>query len=253
MGFFTVTIYQPLYNLLVWLYNVLPGADIGIAIIVLTILIKGLLFPLTFKQLKSQKEMQEIQPLIKEIQAKYKDDKEKLAQELMGVYKEHNVNPFASCLPLIVQLPIFIGLFQVLRNGFGEVNGDILYSFVANPGMIDPMFLGLIDLSTVFFPLVILASIAQYFQMKFTIGRRVDKSVRKESGAMDEDMTARMNKSMMYMMPVVTLIIGTTLPAGLMLYWLATTLLTIALYAIFLGEKSGGAGSGSAGKVLEKK
>ena len=237
MNFFTVTIYQPLYNLLVWLYDVLPGADIGFAIIVMTIIVKGLLFPLTFKQMKSQKEMQEIQPKIKEIQETYKDDKEKLAQELMKVYKDHNVNPFAACLPLIIQLPIFIGLFQVLRDGFKEVNVSLLYPFVENPGAIDPMFVGAVNLAEVSIPLVILAAVAQYLQMKFTIARRVDSSVRKESGAMDEDMTARMNKMMMYMMPVMTLIIGTTLPSGLMLYWLVTTVLTIALYFVFLKEK----------------
>ena len=231
MGFFTVTIYQPLYNLLVWLYDVLPGTDIGLAIIVMTIIVKGLLFPLTFKQLKSQKEMQEIQ-------TKHKDNREAQAQELMKVYKDHNVNPFASCLPLIVQLPIFIGLFQVLRQGFGAVQADLLYPFVENPGTIDPMLFGLIDLSAVFIPLVVLAAIAQYFQMKYTVLKRVDPAVRKEAGAMDEDMTARMNKTMTYMMPVVTLIVGTTLPSGLMLYWLATTLITIALYAAFIGRKA---------------
>lgn len=237
MEILTILIYQPLYNLLVWLYDVLPGADIGIAIIVMTFIIKGLLFPLTFKQLKSQKDMQEIQPMVKAIQEKYKDNKEKLAKELMGVYKEHNVNPFSSCLPLLIQLPIFIGLFRVLRDGFGDVNADLLYSFVANPGVIDPMFIGIVNLAETSIPLVIMAAIAQFFQMKFTVMRRVNKSVQKKAGAMDEDMSARMNKMMLYMMPIMTLVIGTTMPSGLMLYWLSTTVLTIALYAIFLGDK----------------
>lgn len=231
--------YQPLYNLLVWFYTILPGADIGLAIIAVTIVIKGMLFPLTFKTLKSQKDMQEIQPKIKEIREKYKDDKEKMAQELMSVYKENNVNPFASCLPLIVQLPVFIALFRVLQNGLGEVDPTVLYGFVQNPGVIDSMSFG-VDLAVVSIPLAVMAAIAQYFQVKYTVRTRPAPDVRGKSGAMDEDMTAQMNKMMIYFMPAITLFIGSTsLPGGIMLYWLATTFLTIILYKIFLGEKKG--------------
>lgn len=236
---YTVVLYQPIYNLLVFFYDVLPVQDIGLAIILVTFVVKGILFPLTFKSLKSQKEMQEIQPKIKEIQTKYKDDKEKLAQELMAVYKEHNVNPLASCLPILIQLPVFIALFRVLRTGLGEVQTDMLYSFVPSPGMIDPMFLGFMDLSQISIPFAILAAIAQYFQAKKTMAARPAKSVRSEKGAQDEDLTANMNKMMLYFMPVVTLIIGaTSLPGGVMLYWMATTVLTIVLYSIFLPKKT---------------
>jgi len=238
MDFFHIVFYQPLYNALIWFYDVLPGGDIGFAIILVTIIVKGFLFPLTFKTLKSQKEMTEIQPKINEIKEKYADDKEKMAQELMSIYKEHNVNPFGSCLPLLIQLPIFISLFRVLRNVTGTIDADILYSFVSNPETINSMFLGLIDLSVASIPLAILAAIAQYFQVKQTMRRRVPKPVRKESGAMDEDMSARMNKMMLYFMPGLTLLMGTTsLPGGIMLYWLATTILTLILYKIFLTDK----------------
>lgn len=234
MGFFFTVFYQPFYNLLVWLYVVLPVASIGIPIIVVTLLIKGALFPLTFRSLKSQKDMQEIQPKIKEIREKYKDDKEKQAQELMAVYKENNVNPLASCLPLLIQLPIFLALFRVLQEGLGEVNGEILYSFVHNPETINTLFLG-IDLAQVSVPLAILAAIAQYFQAKQTIARRPAKEVRNKEGAKDEDMMAQMNKMMIYFMPIITLTIGvTSLQGGVMLYWLATTVLTVGLYKIFL-------------------
>jgi YidC/Oxa1 family membrane protein insertase len=234
MGFFFTVFYQPFYNLLVWLYVVMPVASIGIPIIVTTLLIKGALFPLTFRSLKSQKEMQEIQPMIKEIREKYKDDKEKQAQELMAVYKNHNVNPLASCLPLLIQLPIFLALFRVLQEGLGEVKGDILYTFVQNPETINTMFLG-IDLAQVSVPLAILAAIAQYFQAKQTIARRPAKEIRNKEGAKDEDMMAQMNKMMIYFMPIITLTIGvTSLQGGVMLYWLATTFLTIILYKIFL-------------------
>lgn len=238
MNWFTVVFEQPFYNLLVWLYDVIPGADIGIAIIIITILVKGVLFPLTFKSMKSQKAMQDIQPKINAIREKYKDDKEKQAQELMSVYKDNNVNPFASCLPLLIQLPIFIALFRVLRAGLGEINTDMLYSFVANPGTIDPMFLGFINLAEISIPLAILAAIAQYFQAKRTITQRPPSEVKGQAGSLDENMMASMNKMMLYFLPAMSLVIGvTSLPGGVMLYWCVTTALTVALYAIFLPKK----------------
>jgi len=237
MNLFQLVFEQPFYNLLIWLYEVLPGGDIGFAIIVVTLIIKGILFPLTFKSLKSQRDLQAIQPKIKEIREKYKDDKEKQAQELMAVYKNNNVNPLSSCLPLLIQLPIFIALFRVLRTGIGEVNADMLYAFVPNPGTIDAMFLGVVNLAEISIPLAILAAVAQYFQAKRTMAKQPAKEVRKEPGVMDENMMASMNKMMLYFMPVLTLIIGTTsLPGGVMLYWFSTTALTVVLYSIFLKD-----------------
>lgn len=237
MGIFFTAFYQPLYNLLVFLYDVSPIATIGIPIIVVTVLIKGILFPLTFKSLKSQRTMAEMQPRIKKIREEYKDDKEKMSQELLAVYKEHNVNPLSSCLPLLIQLPIFFALFRVLRDGLGQVNTDILYSFVSNPGTINTMFLGM-DLAAISIPLAILTAVAQYFQAKQNITRRPAPDIRNKEGAKDEDMMASMNKSMIYMIPAISLIAGvTSLQAGVMLYWLSTTVLTYILYAIFLPHK----------------
>lgn len=235
MELFYTVFYEPLYNLLVFFYDLFPAGGIGLAIILVTLVTKGILFPFTFKSLQSQRSMQELQPKIAKIREDYKDDKEKMAQELMSVYKDNNVNPFSSCLPLLIQLPIFFALFRVLRDGMVEVKADIIYSFVPVPEVIDSMFLGLIDLSQISIPLAVLAAIAQYFQVKRTVAQKPAKEVKGKSGAMDENMMANMNKMMLYFMPVVTLVIGvTSLPGGVMLYWLSTTFLTIVLYSIFL-------------------
>lgn len=237
--FFTI-LYQPLYNLLIVLYNLFPWGGLGLAIILMTVIVKSVLLPLTYKSLKAQKELQEIQPRIAEIKEKHKDDKETLAKELMGVYKTHNVNPFASCLPTIVQLIIFIALYQVLAAGIKTIEATNLYSFVANPGTLSPMFLAM-DLAVVSIPLAIVAAIAQFFQARQMIASRPPKVVREGgqgSKAMDEDMTAMMNKMTMYMLPLVILVIGvTTLPGGLTLYILVSTILTWVMYAVFLGKK----------------
>lgn len=232
--FFFTTLYQPLYNLLVLLYNFMPWGGLGLAIILVTILIKLAVFPLTFKSMKVQKDMQELQPKIAEIKAKYKDEKELMAKELMAVYKVHKVNPFASCLPTILQIAIFLTLYRVLSAGIENVNGDFLYSFVSNPVTMEHMFLGL-NLAVISVPLAILAGAMQYFQARQMITRRPPKSVRASSGALDEDMTATMNKMMLYMLPVMMLVLGvTTLPGGTTLYIFVSTLLTYILYAIFI-------------------
>lgn len=231
---FYSVLYQPLYNALVFIYNVVPFGGLGLAIIILTILVKLVVLPLTYKSLKAQKELQEIQPKIAEIKEKYKENKEAMAKELMSVYKNHNVNPFASCLPTIVQLFVFIALYRVLVAGIQTVDPAHLYSFVSNPESMQHIFLG-IDLAAVSIPLAVLAAVAQYFQARQMVSRRPPKSVRGDSASLDEDMAATMNKMTLTVLPVMMLIIGsTTLPGGLTLYIFISTLVTYAISAIFL-------------------
>ncbi len=235
--FFSV-LYQPLYNLLVLLYNVLPAwGGLGLAIILMTVLVKLLVLPMTYRSLKAQKDMQEIQPKIQEIRERLKEDKEAMAKELMEVYKTHNVNPFASCLPAIVQIFVFIALYQVLSAGFGEVRADILYTGIISPGTMQTWFLGM-DLHKVSPVLGIIAGVAQYIQARQMITQRPPKEVRAESASLDEDMTAAMNRSMLYMLPLMMVVLGsTTLPAGLTMYIIVSTLVTYIMYAVFLGKQ----------------
>jgi len=113
---FNETLYRPLFSLLVWVYNTIPGHDLGIAIILVTIFLRIVLYPLSHKALKSQKALQELQPKIKEIQKKFKDKQEQ-AKATMEFYKENKINPFSGCLPLLIQLPILIGLYRVFSHG----------------------------------------------------------------------------------------------------------------------------------------
>lgn len=238
MEWFRLLLSEPIYNLLVWIYNILPIQDVGFAIILLTIVIKGILWPLTGKSLKGQKALQSLQPKMDEIKKKYKDDKEKMAQEMMALYKTEKVNPASSCLPLLIQLPILIALYRVLLVGLNNEHAYRLYEFVADPGVVNEMFLGFIDLSRPAIWLAVLAGIAQYFQAKMLQARRPPKKLRDKDGAKDEDMMATMNKSMLYFMPVITVVIGATFPGGLALYWLVVTLLSILQqYLVFHKEE----------------
>lgn len=237
--FFHNVLSVPIFNLLVFLYNILPGADIGFAIIALTVLIKLVLWPFMSQSLRSQKAMQELQPKIEELKQKHGDDREALAKSMMGLYQTEKVNPLASCLPLLVQLPILIALYRVLLAGFDTQTLTELYSVVAHPGTINHIFLGVIDLSVPSFYLAILAGYFQFMQTRMLITKRPPKppTVGKPGlkagsgfagkGALDETMLASMNKSMLMFMPAITVVIGATLPAGLTLYWVTVNIVSI--------------------------
>src|SRR3989338_3724778 len=146
MELFNLVLYKPLLNLLVVFYNFIP--DIGVSIILLTILIRLLLWPLNAAMYKGQKALQTLQPQLKKLQEQHKNNKEELSKALMALYKEHKVNPLSSCLPVLAQIPLLIALYQVLSDGLNAAKAlPPLYSFVANPEHFSLLFLGLIDLS----------------------------------------------------------------------------------------------------------
>jgi len=232
---FHAILYQPIFNVLIALYNLIP--DFGAALVVLTILLRLALFPLSQKSIKSQKELSEIQPEIKKLQQQYKDDKQKQAQALMDLYKEKKVNPMSGCLPLLIQLPILIALYQVCLNVFKPDAFSALYSFVHNPGQVNPMFLGFIDLAKRNIPLAVLAGLAQFWQTKMILPKSDKNKAKAKAGGMGGQMSSMMNQQMLYFMPVLTVIIGFSLPGGLPLYWLVTTLLTVGQQYLPWGKK----------------
>jgi len=232
---FNVLLYQPIFNLLVFLYNIVPGSDIGIAIVLLTIVIKLVLYPLSIKSIRSQKALQDIQPKMEELKKKFKDQKDKLAQEMMKLYKTEKVNPFSSCLPIIIQLPFLIAVFRIFRVELNGAHFELLYPFVSNPGTLNPVSFGMFDLSQPNLYLAIITGAVQFWQTKMMISRK-QPSVQ---GSKDEKMMSMMNKQMVYFMPIFTVFIGAQLPAGLILYWFTTTLLMVfQQYFIFNKDKS---------------
>lgn len=228
---FKILFYQPIFNLLMALVLVMPGHDIGLAIVLLTIIVRLILWPLSARALRSQRALQEVQPKIEDLKKKYATDKEELGRRLMTLYKEEKVNPASSCLPLLLQLPVFIALYSALSHGLESSGFEALYSFVPNPGTIDSKLFGLLDLSASNPVLAVLSGISQYFQARMTITRPKPDSV---PGSEDERMLVAMNKNMLYMMPVMTTFIAWKLPGGLGLYWLVTNLISIIQQAIIL-------------------
>ena len=230
---FNTFLYRPLINALVLLYQFIPGNDFGIAVIVLTILIRFILYPISSKGIESQKALNEIQPKIKEIQNKYKSDKERQVKEIMNTYKEANISPFSGFLPLLVQIPVLIALYRVLWV-VQTINVGVLYSFVNHPGEINPMFLGFINLAksgliesngeSIFLlgnmAIIIGAGITQFIQLKMISAKN---PIKKKKGNKEQDMAEMMQKQMLYFFPFFTILILLKLPSAIALYWFIGT------------------------------
>lgn len=232
---FTEVLVKPIFNLLVVFYGWF-GNDLGVAIIMITVLLKIILYPLQASSLKSQKKLQELQPKIDEIRKKHADQKDQQAQELMRLYKEQKINPFSSCLPLLIQLPILLAVYRVFTIGINSDFGTLLYSFIGNPGHINTLSLGLLDLANKNIPLAALAALAQYWQSKMMLARTPQVSPGSNNPM------ANMNKQMLYFLPILTLVFGFQFPSGLILYWLVTTLLMVVQQYWFLRKKKGAVG-----------
>lgn len=227
---FQTFFYQPIFNLLIFLYNIMPGHDLGLAIIALTVIIKLALLPLTRQQIKSQKALQDLQPKIEEIKKKFKDKKEAMGRAMMALYKKDKVNPFSSCLPLLIQLPFLWAVFRIFRNSLNGESLNLVYSFISRPETLNTISLGIIDLSNPNVILAFLAGAAQFWQVKMMSTKKPEV---KSKGAKDEGMMATMNKQMLYFMPAMTFFICLKFSSGLALYWLTTTILT-ALQQIYI-------------------
>jgi YidC/Oxa1 family membrane protein insertase len=229
--FFIAAFYQPILNLLVVIYNLIPGHDMGVAIIVLTILVKLILAPLSWKQLESQKLLQDIQPKLNELKEQYKNDKEGLAQAQMRYFQEQKINPLASCLPLLVQLPFLFAMYYVFMSGLkNDGVTELLYPFVQNPGTLNETLLGVISLSqngNIF--LAVITAAAQYWQTKMITVKRPPKV----EGSKDEDMAAAMTQNMVLFMPLITGVMTYQFPAGLGLYWFFQTAIAIVQQYVF--------------------
>jgi len=208
-------LYRPLFNAMVYLQGVIPGGDLGLTIIILTVLIRALFSPLSLKTIKSQQSMKELSPKIEEVKAKFKNDKAAQSAAIMKLYKENNVNPLAGCLPLLIQLPILIALYQVFIKGITPESLNLLYGFVSTPEIVHHNFLGLFDITT----RSRLLTLVQFIQSKQSMALQADGGGNKEMAAL--------SKQMLYFFPIMIIVIGWNLPAGLILYWVTTTVFSM--------------------------
>jgi YidC/Oxa1 family membrane protein insertase len=218
--FFYTILYQPFYNLLILLALIIPGHSIAWAIIALTVLIRLALLPSSIKAAHHQARSLELQPKVNKIRAEIKDMKEQQAA-LSALYKEEGFSPFGSCLPLLIQIPIIIVLFSVFKSGlkFDDFSG--LYAFIPQPDSINVFFLGFDMTKPDLWVLPIIAGLTQFVLSYLTTPPK-----KKQPGDPDDPM-AMMTKQMVFFMPIVTIFIGRGMPAGLVVYWIVTTIFGI--------------------------
>lgn len=209
---------DPLLNILVLLYNTVAFQDLGIAIIILTVLIRLALYPLFQKSMKHQLVMQEIQPKIKALQETHKGDYEKQSQAMLALYREHKINPFSGFFLLIIQLPILWAIYQLFLHIFQPGALDALYGFIALPDALPAMSLGFINLQEANWPIVIITAVLQYVQTRMAISANPTAAKSAQAASL---------KMMSFVAPIITLVIFANLPASVTLYWLATSLISI--------------------------
>lgn len=235
MDFFTnllkVILYQPLYNILMFFVAVLPGNSVGIAIIVLTLIIRIILYPSTKNALIAQKKIRKLQPKLEEIKKLHKGDSQAQNAALMELYKEEKVNPLGSCLPLLVQMPIFFVLYKVFINGLDVSRFNLLYNFVPTPESVNTVFLGINLSQKKLIILPIITAALQFWQSKQLMPSTAAKTDK-------PDPTQMVSKQMMYVFPVIIFITARSLPAALPLYWSVNSLFSIAQQWYLLREKT---------------
>jgi len=227
--FWNTTIYEPLFNVLVFFIDIFPGHSVGLAIIALTILVRIALLPLTAKSIRAQRAMKELEPDLKILKERHGDDKQKLAAATMELYKKSGVTPFSGCLPLLIQIPIIMGLYFVFSKGINSIDVSILYSWVEAPDFVDKHFL-VFDLASKSVVLALFAGVTQFIQTHVAMSKFPTPQPKKENEkpSFQEDLARSMQVQMRYVLPVIVGVISYTLPSAVALYWATSNILSTA-------------------------
>jgi YidC/Oxa1 family membrane protein insertase len=219
----------PLYNGLIFLMDIIPWVDAGVAVVLFTIVVRLILFPLSKKAVTAQIRMKEIEPELNKIKEQYKDDRQLQAVKMMELYKSKKFNPFSSILLLFIQLPILFALYSIFVNsGLPSVNAEKLYSFVSIPH-VDMNFLGLVDIAGPSIILSLIAAASQFFQLHYSVSAspkptNIDKT--KQPNA--QDIANQMTRNMKYIFPVIVFLISYKISAAIAIYWSISSLFTLA-------------------------
>ncbi len=222
---FNFAVYEPLYNGLIFLVDTVPRADVGIAVILLTIAVKIILLPLAYKASLMQQKIRQVTPEINEIKKKYTDKQEQTLKTL-ELYKKYNIRPFSSVLVMFVQIPVIFGLYWVFfKGGLPAVNTEILYSFVSVPvSAPNMMFIGFFDMAGRSILFALIAGVTQFLLSRITLPKPAPKS---KNPSLKEDLAHSMHLQMKYVMPIIIAVISYTISAAIALYWATSNIFAI--------------------------
>jgi YidC/Oxa1 family membrane protein insertase len=214
-----------MYNALALIVSYVPGADVGIAVILLTVVVRLILFPLAYSATRTQMAMREIDPELKRIREELKENKEELAKKTMALFREHKINPFASIFFLLIQLPIIIGLYSVFYVEGKSFIFDpaLLYSFVHAPEHVSLVFLNIIDLAGKSIILAVIVAATQFLYSRLmmpTAPQTTGKSFQ-------DDLSRSMHLQMRYVFPIVIGVIAYATNGVIALYFVVSNLFGI--------------------------
>ncbi len=225
-SFFHAVFYNPIYNALVALVAIIPGSDVGIAVILVTIVIRLILLPFSLSAARTQRVMKVLEPRIKELKEMHKGNKEKEALETLALYKEAQVNPFASILTVFVQIPVLLALYWVFYyEPFGAINTARLYAFTPIPQAVSLQFLGVISVAGKSIVLATLAGITQFFQAHMALSGTMKPSNAK---GVQNDFQRIMGTQLKYVFPFIIAAISYTTSGAIALYFITTNLAGMA-------------------------
>lgn len=226
---FHAAFYDPIYNALVALVAIVPGSDVGLAVIILTLIVRVILLPFSLSAARTQQAMKRLEPHVKELKEKYKDDKERQAVETLELYKAAQVKPFASVLVVFIQLPILLALYWVFQyEPFTALDTARLYSFTPTPIAASLEFLGLISVTGKSIFLAIIAGATQYFQAHLALNGTMKpaENANKKSG--QADFQKILGTQLKYVFPIIIGVISYTTSVAIALYFTATNLANMA-------------------------
>jgi YidC/Oxa1 family membrane protein insertase len=228
-------LYHPLLNALAFLVSVIPGGDVGVAVILLTILVKIALFPLSQKSIESQSEMNILAPELNKIKESGAS-KEEQARLTFELYKTHKVNPFSGCLLVLIQIPVIFALYYVFLKGINFDSG-FLYSFIHVPTHINMVLLGILDISQKSLVLAVLAGISQYLQAQF-MPKPAVSSNNSSTLSFQDSFAKSMNAQMKYVFPFIIAFIAYRVSGAVALYWITSNLFMVAQQIYVKREKT---------------
>lgn len=222
---FNLLFYRPLYNALVFLGGVMPGHNLALAIVTLTIIVKTILLPLQRQMTRTQHVLKTLNPELQALKTQYPNDAAAQARETMALYKKYKINPFSGFFLIILQIPILFALLFLFRSDF-HFDPHILYSFIHAPAVVNTSLFGLLDITEKSYVLAVIVALTQFFQNKLMAPPPPVTTNGQPSW--QADFAKSFNLQVRYFFPILIGFVAIGLPAAVSLYWTVSNLFSIA-------------------------
>jgi YidC/Oxa1 family membrane protein insertase len=221
---FHTLFYEPIYNLLVFVLTIVPLHDVGIAIILVTCIVRGIILPLNLSATKSQYAIKKVEDEINKIREKHKENPQEMSKNMMAIYKREGINPFASFFVILIQLPIIIALYFVFKDGI-QIDEESLYSFLSFPQTLHTHAFGILDVTSKSIVIALTTGVSAYVLAKRQTSTMVSKKQPHEQSFQDHFMKS-MKIQLLYVLPVIIGFSAAVLPAAVGLYWTTSNIVS---------------------------